>query len=919
VDQGVTLPSETPSNSSSRISSQREAQHPDSSSEQVAGPEYASLSEQKTVISKRRPSDRPPQLHSPGCNGIGAALEGQQLGHFQLEEYVGGGGMGVVFRAVDTMLGRTVAVKVVANDTTDEETLRRFRNEAQSAARLDHPNIARVYYVGEDRGWYYIVFEYIDGINVRDLVAQSGPLSLEESLSYMVQVADALDHASERAVVHRDIKPSNILVMRDGRAKLVDMGLARLHQVESNANDLTATGVTLGTFDYISPEQARDPRLADVRSDLYSLGCTFYYMLTGLPPFPEGTVLQKLLSHSSEPPPDPRDIRRDLPDEVATIALRLMAKQPSQRYQRPLDVAHEALLVADHLGFTLGDRGLRVRLAPRVSWWTRIERHLPWLVPILLLVGAVFGYERLQEPNPATRAAMQPRVGKAPAAAEPKPDVPQVQGPPAERESLRGPTADEDPTSVDAGQGETTTETYRVPPADAESPSAIPPSDTVETLPAGKPSDETSDVEEQPSVAAEPVGSQDVEQEDEEEASAELAAVEPGADKPLAAPAENVLIVRPGVSAAGEPNVVATLDAALRRVTADPSLTTIELHFAQRDERPLALHWPADRPELTIKAGPDFEPLIVFHPSPYDLAAERRMLNLIGGRFRLEGLHFRVELPYGMSEGWTLFHLNSVDRIRLTNCTMTVGNPFLSPSSFFTVRGPQPSAMESSLPAPALLWTLIELENCVARGQATLVRASEGLPFWLTWRQGFLATSEYLAECSGLSAPVAGDAVRLTLDSVTASVDRGLLRLDALDGAVPTPRLRIECTNCVLVHPSSTPLVEYVGVEGGDRILDLFEFEGKDNWYESTETRWRIASVDGEPLEFRWYDVSQPWYHEQNAQRGVAWSAPLPVDRAPGQRRPDDYRIESIGDPTPGCNQNLLPNLPPQAELRPRP
>src|SRR5262249_5685259 len=139
-------------------------------------------------------------------------LEGEQLGQFVLEKFIGGGGMGIVFRALDTTLNREVAVKVLSRDqSADEEALRRFRNEAQSAARLNHDNIARVHYVGEDRGVHYIVFEFIEGTNIRDLVEKKGPLALDEALSYTYQIAQALEHACHRDVIHRDIKPSNVL------------------------------------------------------------------------------------------------------------------------------------------------------------------------------------------------------------------------------------------------------------------------------------------------------------------------------------------------------------------------------------------------------------------------------------------------------------------------------------------------------------------------------------------------------------------------------------------------------------------------------------------------------------------------------------------------------------------------------------
>ncbi|MFV2068534.1 MAG: serine/threonine-protein kinase, partial [Pirellulales bacterium] len=233
------------------------------SSEVVNGSERP---DDQTVISGGPPLARhvdPLGLHS--LDDI-QAFEGQMLGHFRIERFVGGGGMGAVYRALDTRLNRPVAVKILsAEPYSDADVERRFKNEAQSAARLDHENIARVYYFGVERGVHFIAFEFIDGINVRDLVVQRGPLPLAEAVSYTLQVADALAHASRRDVVHRDIKPSNVLVTSEGRAKLVDMGLARLHQVECSGEDLTASGVTLGTFDYISPEQARDPRNADIR------------------------------------------------------------------------------------------------------------------------------------------------------------------------------------------------------------------------------------------------------------------------------------------------------------------------------------------------------------------------------------------------------------------------------------------------------------------------------------------------------------------------------------------------------------------------------------------------------------------------------------------------------------------------------
>lgn len=321
---------------------------------------------------------------------LGRTLVGQRLGDIVLEKFVGGGGMGAVFRGTDTRLERTVAVKVLATPhVADAESHARFEMEARSAARLDHPNIARVHYVGEEQGHRYLVFEYIEGTNLRDLVHANGPFGLVEAVRCMLQVTDALLHASQRDVVHRDIKPSNILLTPEGQAKLVDMGLARVERADGRDHELTTSGVTLGTFDYMAPEQARDARLADVRSDIYSLGCTFYFMLVGQPPFPDGTALQKLLQHQSGELPNLARQRPDVPESVVDILETMLAKRPEDRFQSPAELLAALIAVSEQLGITYPQVSLPVGwTSPQApATWYRV--HAPWLVPAALLLLSV--------------------------------------------------------------------------------------------------------------------------------------------------------------------------------------------------------------------------------------------------------------------------------------------------------------------------------------------------------------------------------------------------------------------------------------------------------------------------------------------------------------------------------------------------
>ena len=314
---------------------------------------------------------------------------GDLIDTFLIEEAIGVGGMGAVFRALDTKLDRQVALKLLPPDqASDSDIVPRFYQEGRSAAQLDHENIARVYSIGHDGPYHYIAFEYIEGETVRQRVETAGSLSVAAAVDVALEIAHALVHASVRGVVHRDIKPSNIIITPGGRAKLVDMGLARRFE-RGGDHGLTQSGMTLGSFDYISPEQARDPRDVDVRSDLYSLGCTLFHMLTGRPPFPGGTVLQKLIQHQEESPADVRMLNPAVPVELAGVITKLMAKDRDRRYQTPEHLVRDLLSVAGSVGAAAASSPLPSWLdeAHRHAW----ERHLVWLVPVVALILVVTG------------------------------------------------------------------------------------------------------------------------------------------------------------------------------------------------------------------------------------------------------------------------------------------------------------------------------------------------------------------------------------------------------------------------------------------------------------------------------------------------------------------------------------------------
>jgi Leucine-rich repeat (LRR) protein/tRNA A-37 threonylcarbamoyl transferase component Bud32 len=281
------------------------------------------------------------------------------LGSYILLERLGEGGMGQVFKARHCKLGRIVALKLIRKERLDNPaTVKRFQREVRAAAALSHPNIVHAYDADEVNGTHILVMEFVEGAtDLTQLVKKNGPLPVAQACEYIRQAALGLQHAHERGMVHRDIKPSNLLLAvsrppqpvsrgretaSSGVIKILDMGLARLDHsaaADDKSTTMTQEGAVMGTPDYIAPEQARDSHQADIRADLYSLGCTLYFLLTGQVPFPGGSLTEKLIKHQLQEPAPVEQVRPDVPREVAAVVRKLMAKNREDRFQTPAEVA----------------------------------------------------------------------------------------------------------------------------------------------------------------------------------------------------------------------------------------------------------------------------------------------------------------------------------------------------------------------------------------------------------------------------------------------------------------------------------------------------------------------------------------------------------------------------------------------------
>ncbi len=263
------------------------------------------------------------------------------IGKYKVLEPIGSGGMGSVYLCEHMLMRRRVAIKVLPpQKAQDSSALERFHREARAVAALDHPNIVRAYDIDQDKDLHFLVMEHVDGANFQEIVKKSGPMDVLRAAHYIRQAALGLQHAHDAAaLVHRDIKPGNILVDRNGIVKILDMGLARFFHDEEDILTKKYDENVLGTADYLAPEQALDSHSVDIRADVYSLGGTFYFCLTGRTPFAEGSVAQKLIWHQTRQPRPIRSLRPEVPEGIVGIIDRMMAKDVNQRYQSPQEVA----------------------------------------------------------------------------------------------------------------------------------------------------------------------------------------------------------------------------------------------------------------------------------------------------------------------------------------------------------------------------------------------------------------------------------------------------------------------------------------------------------------------------------------------------------------------------------------------------
>ena len=342
--------------------------------------------------------------------------KGLILGDYVLLDQIGEGGMGQVFRAQHRRMKRIVALKVLPADMTKSDQAKdRFQQEVEAAARLVHTNIVTAFDAGETRNTHFLVMEYVDGQDLADVVAERGSLPLAEALDYILQAAKGLEYAHGQGVIHRDIKPANLLLDNNGTVKILDMGLAR---VDTQTGDydvtvdrgLTQTGEVMGTVDYMSPEQATSTKEVDERTDIYSLGCTLFYLLAGQPIYDGDTLVKRLLAHREHPIPSLVKQRNDVPKEL-DVAFRRMVNKKAEFRTRSMT---EVIAQLEKVGVSGKGGGGKPAQAPRVTQKTQPPAHT--------IRAVSTPHQQTKSPAPAKSPAPN-QPAKSASSAPPPPEI----------------------------------------------------------------------------------------------------------------------------------------------------------------------------------------------------------------------------------------------------------------------------------------------------------------------------------------------------------------------------------------------------------------------------------------------------------------------------------------------------------------
>lgn len=822
---------------------------------------------------------------------------GLKLAHFEIVDRIGSGGMGSVFLALDLHLQRYVALKILApSQAREPNSIQRFLNEARSAARLDYDGIARVHYYGEDRGYHFIAFEYVTGTNVRDLILQTGPLNPADAINFTLQVAHALKHTSAAGVVHRDIKPSNIIVNPAGRAKLVDLGLAR-KESSGSMEDLTAAGTTLGTFDYISPEQAQDPRNVDVRSDIYSLGCTLYHMLTGEPPYPQGTLAQKLLDHQQTYVPNPAELNRRVPIHLAAVTQKMMASDPKKRYQSPESLIRDLLAVANDQGLRgVTPEGLVWSGGVATSKYQFLIKYGSWMAAVATLLLIVYAMEwldpRERESTPRAASVESPLEEAGPTL-KPASTTDQLLLPAGETSHHLKPSEIRLPSSPIAGSEQKSGD---LPSESIGSESseylrgAMPDIDQIFSTPfEGSPLTTVIAPSETGPEIRIPLRADEFETSppDQNATASSTPPIPPIPSnvEPREALSPNDVSTNPVVLLiAGTTEKYPTLEAACANAR---SGSIIELRYngslPNHSEKPISINR-----QLIIKAGKNYRPIVEFTTRRDPDESDTRMITIQKGSLKLVDVDLRLHVNHDVSytgrDAWTMFSLQDSDQLSLQNVSVTIENPERKPAVMFEmIRSPggDPEMPElNNGPATNVDPFGLSIGDSFLRGECQAFVVKTLRPGRISIENSLIAAENSLLMNMGVN-DTANEIQELEMSLIHSTVITGTSPFRFETGDAPRSLLHTSLTSeNSLFALSPIYVAPFVSMSGNTNPVDLrdaISWNGRSNFYHGFLIFRTISDSRGNSesdLSFedweRFWDTS-----ETNTTQGeVAWSTP---------------------------------------------